>query len=422
MTPYLQQRAILLSPIGRRPSSQLGLVVVIPAYRETHLLLSLMALHRCILPDCDTEVLVVINDADNDTAEVRQLNLAIAEDVKQWAASVNQTRLWFHVLHHCGMPAKEAGVGLARKIGMDEACRRLEQVGNPQGIIACFDADSRCAPNYLQALEKHFQNNPQSPACSIYFEHPVQGAEFTEEVYKAITEYELHLRYFIAAQRYAGFPFAFHTVGSSMAVRCRAYQEQGGMNRRKAGEDFYFLHKFTCLPHFSVLNQTAVFPSPRPSDRVPFGTGKAVAKLLQSRQSANSYAFQTFLDLKKIFELVPQLHRTSMSNLPLPPSVLEFGETVDMDAEIARIKANTSNRASFQHRFFRWFNAFMVMKFTHFARDNYYPDRPVAEVAQALLTAMNLQPTIAPEKSGLSLLLILRKLDNPFLRDNAISS
>jgi len=421
MTPYLQQRALLFAPIGRRPSSRLGIVVVIPAYREPHLLLSLMALQRCELPNCDTEVLIVINDSEKDSDEIRQLNLAIAGDVKQWAATHNNTRLWFHILYQCGMPAKEAGVGLARKIGMDEACRRLEQAGNPQGIIACFDADSRCAPNYLRALEAHFHVHPQTPACSIHFEHPLLGADFPEEVYRAITAYELHLRYFVAAQRFAGFPFAFHTIGSSMAVRCRAYQEQGGMNRRKAGEDFYFLHKFTCHPHFSVLNDTTIFPSPRPSDRVPFGTGKAVSKLLQGHQRPTSYAFRTFLDLKLLFDSVPQFATVPFPKIQLPASVAEFAKIVDMEAEIARLKANTSSSTTFQQRFFRWFNAFVVMKYTHFARDNFFPDLPVETAALELLEAAGTEMITVREKQVDWLLHLFRKMDNPHYKNRLVS-
>jgi glycosyltransferase involved in cell wall biosynthesis len=413
MTPYLQQRALLLSPIGRAPSSLLGIVVVIPAYREPHLLLSLMALQRCELPDCDTEVLVVVNDSEKDSAEVRQLNLDIAAAVKQWASTHNNTRLWFHILYQCGMPAKDAGVGLARKIGMDEACRRLEQAGNPQGVIACFDADSRCAPNYLRALENHFQSHPQTPACSIHFEHPMLGADFPEDVYRAITAYELHLRYFVAAQRFAGFPFAFQTIGSSMAVRCSAYQEQGGMNRRKAGEDFYFLHKFTCHPHFTVLNETTIYPSPRPSDRVPFGTGRAVTKLLKAPQHATTYSFRTFLDLKALFDAISLLPGLPFAKIHLPESVTEFAKTVDMEVEIARIRSNTSTLGAFQQQFFRWFNAFVVMKYTHFARDYYYPDIPIEEAARELLTALGKQMIVANEIQIPALLDVFRNLDNP---------
>ena len=62
-------------------------------------------------------------------------------------------RLQFHFLHFPDLPHKHAGVGLARKIGMDMAAYRLEQVQQRTAPIVCFDADSRCAPNYLKAIE-----------------------------------------------------------------------------------------------------------------------------------------------------------------------------------------------------------------------------------------------------------------------------
>ncbi|MEZ4848575.1 MAG: hypothetical protein R3B93_08135 [Bacteroidia bacterium] len=72
---------------------------------------------------------------------------------------------------------------------------------------------------------------------------------------------------------------AFHCVGSSMAVRSIAYQKRGGMNRRKAGEDFYFLQKFIAEGTLAELSTTKVIPSPRASEKVPFGTGRAIKKL-----------------------------------------------------------------------------------------------------------------------------------------------
>src|SRR5262249_26021974 len=160
-------------------------------------------------------------------------------------------------------------------IGMDEALRRFDAVERPGGVIVGFDADCRCERNYLTAIERHFERNSNSPGCSIYFEHPLNGP-LEPAIYEAIAEYELHLRYYVQALRFGGFPHAFHTIGSSMAVRAGVYRKQGGMNKRKAGEDFYFLHKIIPLGGFTNLVETRVIPSPRASDRVPFGTGKAV--------------------------------------------------------------------------------------------------------------------------------------------------
>lgn len=416
MTPYLQQRALLFQPIGRDPSPNLGIVVVIPAYREPHLLLSLMALERCELPDCDVEVLVVINDSEADSAELRNENLRIGAEAERWAKTHTGARCRFHLLYHLALPRKDAGVGLARKIGMDEACRRLEQAGNPQGLIACFDADSLCTPDYLRAIEQHFKARPQSPACSIRFEHPLCGAEFPPKLYRAIARYELHLRYYIQAQRYAGFPYAYHTVGSSMAVRCRAYQQQGGMNRRQAGEDFYFLHKFTASPHFSELQDTCVIPSPRPSNRVPFGTGRAVGEALRKRARIDTYALQTFTDLEAFFRQIPALTMpTADENLALPESIQAFLAEIGAEESLSEIRANTSGPEAFRKRFFGWFNAFMVMKFAHFARDRFYPNVPVEHAAAALLSARFPERLPPNATDAVALLKLCRELDRGFV-------
>ena len=92
--------------------------------------------------------------------------------------------------------------------------------------------------------------------------------------------YELHLRYLNLFSRFTGFPYAYHTIGSCFGVRAETYASQGGMNKRKAGEDFYFLHKIIPLGEFREINNTCVIPSPRESDRVPFGTGAAIGKYL----------------------------------------------------------------------------------------------------------------------------------------------
>lgn len=391
MTGYLQQRTLFPPQIRSRPSLNLGLVVVIPAHDEPFLLLSLMSLKKCDLPECDVEVIVVVNESEKAPEAVKERNRRIAEQASSWAQQNNRPRLKFSVLHH-ELPAKHSGVGLARKIGMDEACWRLERARNPEGIIACFDADSRCDPNYFRAIEDYFKRHPDAPACSIYFEHPLAGADFDEPVYQAITEYELHLRYYIQAQRYAGFPHAFHTVGSSMAVRCSAYQQQGGMNKRKAGEDFYFIHKFTLLPGFGVLNSTRVIPSPRPSHRVPFGTGRAIQEITRQKGAYQTYAFESFEELRAFVQLLPDLYREGPTVLqPLATPLLHaFLETQDFAEKLKEFKQHSSGYTTFQNRFFRWFNAFLVMKHLHFVREHGRQDVPVTRAAAALLDKLGI--------------------------------
>lgn len=383
MTPYLQRKTFYPPLISKAPPPDLGMVVVIPTYDEPNLINSLQTLSRCLSPTRAVEVIVVINYSEKENDEVKARNAHHYEAALRWSESFRSDWLHFHILFCPDLPAKHAGVGLARKIGMDEACFRLERIGHPDGIILGFDADSRCEPDYFQQIERYFQQHPKTQAASIHFEHPLQGGDFAPEVYQAITLYELHLRYFINAQAWAGLPYAYQTIGSSMAVRCRPYQKQGGMNRRKAGEDFYFLHKFTMLEHFGQITATQVIPSPRPSHRVPFGTGRAVGHLLDNQLLATTYAQAGFVMLRQLVHQVPHLYRPG-TQLQIAAPLQAFLESVQLEVRLEEMRKHTSSPNAFYKRFFRWFDAFMLMKYVHFIRDHHAANVPIKEAVSWL--------------------------------------
>ncbi len=389
MTKYLQKHAFLPPQIMETPAPDLSMVIVIPCHDEPDAVSSLQALRNCAAPPGSVEVIIVINSSEVASDTVKTRNAETLKAVEEWIREYTDARFRCFALYHPDLPKKHAGVGLARKVGMDEAVRRLEMAGNPQGVIACFDADSNCDTNYLQAIESHFKNNPDSSACSIYYEHPTQGTDFPKEVYSSIIQYELYLRYYVHALRFSGFPHAYQTIGSSMAVRADAYQRQGGMNRRKAGEDFYFLHKFIPLGNFTELKTTRVIPSPRPSHRVPFGTGKAIQDMLDAQSRYMAYHPNVFKDLKVFLEQVSDFYTLNEVDLSdrinsLPDSIRTFLLQYNFYNKWAEIKRNTANLTSFEQRFFRWFNAFIILKYVHDARDRYYPSIPVQEAASWL--------------------------------------
>ena len=374
--------------IAAPPEPDLGIVIAIPCFDEPDLIGSLESLWLCERPECSVEVVVIVNSPAGCGEAVRWRNQATLKIAAEWIEQHHDPRLAFHTLHFPGLPAKQAGVGLARKIGMDEALRRFDDIGRTEGIIAGYDADCRCETNYLTALERHFYEHPRSSGCSIYFEHPLQR-QLSPQIYEAAAAYELHLRYYIQALRYSGFPHAHHTLGSCMAVRSGTYRKQGGMNKRKAGEDFYFLHKIIALGGFTDLTSTTVYPSPRPSDRVPFGTGKAVRNILSGGQ-LKTYPFEAFLDLRLLVEGVPDMYRSekgrnSETLAALPASVRGFLAEQQFALVLAEIRENTSTEKAFRKRFFRWFDGFRAMKFAHYARDNFYGEGVVDGQAARLL-------------------------------------
>lgn len=396
MATYLEKNALFPKIFDHPISPNLGIIIVIPCFDETELIKSLQSLKNCHAPKCSVEVIVIINDGEQTSDQIKSQNSTTFEIASTWAKKNSTKHLQFLIDYKTNLPKKIAGVGTARKIGMDEAVRRLEHIGKPKGVIVCFDADSLCEQNYLLAIEEHFHENPKTQACGIHFEHPIDGEEYSPEIYDAIIKYELHLRYYIHAQKFAGFPLAYQTIGSSMAVRCNAYQQQGGMNKRKAGEDFYFIHKFTILNAHTEIKKTKTIPSPRRSNRVPFGTGKAVNDILDLEGNADhgieyqTYNFKIFEDLEPFLSVAPNLLLFDKKQIQamkenLPASIRQFLEENNFDTKLAEIQANTTIPITFGGRFFRWFNAFFLMKYVHFARDHYHPNVPIEEAAKTLL-------------------------------------
>lgn len=410
---YLNRYQFRSQSIFSKPNNDLGLIVVIPCYKEEFLLSSLNSLFSCNLPTCSVEVIVVINCSESASQEIQEQTLFCYQEALKWTETNTNPQLQFHILLENQLPKKDAGVGLARKIGMDEAVRRLEWINNHEAIISCFDADSLCEKNYLCALVEHFQKNKKTTACALHFEHPLEGNE-DQWIYEGIINYELHLRYYVNILRFAHYPDAYQTIGSSMAVRSKIYQKQGGMNKRKAGEDFYFLHKIIPLGNFSELKTTKVIPSPRVSDRVPFGTGKAIGDFMQqeNREVYYTYNIQSFLDLKVFLEKVADLYNYTNDELKsllisLPESIRNYLIELNIEKHLPQIQKQSNTLNTFQNRFFIWFNGLVILKYVHFSRDHFHPNENIIEAIQKLVEILELPH----QKNNKASLEILRKYD-----------
>lgn len=386
MSVYFRRYACSPPLIAEKPDAQLGMIITIPCYFEPELIKTLESLAYCHPARAGAEVIVMINHGADDSEAVKAHNGATYKAALRFADTYDADHLRFRILQE-ELPAKHAGVGLARKMAMDEAARRLGE----EGVIVCLDADSLCEDNYLLAIEHFFDRHPRCPGGSIYFEHPLQGPPDSGH-YEAITAYELFLRYYVHALRYAGFPHAYQTIGSAMAVRNKVYQSQGGMNRRKAGEDFYFLNKVIALGEFGEITDTTVIPSPRQSHRVPFGTGKAVGEWLKKRE-LQTYNPASMEDLKGLYaglKALKDYKSITVDKLDVAPSVLEFGKGIGLEDHLDRLKNNSGSLTAFIANFHRWFDGFKVMKYMHFARDYYYPNVPIEAACAWLFGKLDL--------------------------------
>jgi len=228
-------------------------------------------------------ILIVVNNrGDADPAEKSENEETLDRISKREGIPQNLQIGWVDAASPgLELPLKEGGVGLARKIGFDLALPHLDFDHSPPLLIS-LDADTLVRSDYLPVVRQHFREVKEGGAV-IPFSH--QKGESPEQE-AAIQRYELFLRSYVLALELAGSPYAFHTVGSTMACRADAYIRMGGMNQRKAGEDFYFLQHLAKTAGVRKLKGTTVFPSARISHRVPFGTGRSVSRLLADERSA----------------------------------------------------------------------------------------------------------------------------------------
>jgi hypothetical protein len=398
------------------PAERLRFIVTIPAFCEPGLVATLQSLWNCERPRSGVEVIILVNAPEQASPSVVEMNHATLQEAAGWIAAHDDPSMRFLLMDQTRMPEQDAGVGLARKTAMDEALSRFNRLDKPDGVILSLDADSLCDNNYFTSIEEMLKKDPAVQGFSVYFEHPASGNDFALPVYQGIIAYELHLRYMNQFLRFAGFPHAYHTVGSCFGVTAAAYAAQGGMNKRKAGEDFYFLHKIIPLGHFVDVTATRVIPSPRASDRVPFGTGAAITKYLASGHlPLSTYSPESFLALRAFFAQTASFYKAEPESLSrlflhLPDALRYYLSGLDAVQAIAEINANCSSASAFTNRFFRWFNAFRVIKFLNYAGRSYDPQIPVGEASVRYLTLAG-YPNIPVQEDMLGLLMRFRQIE-----------
>ncbi|MEI6047315.1 MAG: glycosyltransferase family A protein [Bacteroidota bacterium] len=411
---YLEERELFPEIIKEAPDEHTGIIVVIPAYDEPGIRKLLDSLTACNKPPCKVEVIIVVNAPANAEKESLENNFITIRNIESWKIENNSCFFRLFAFDTGLQSINKWGVGLARKTGMDEAVRRFNRIDNSDGIILNLDADCLVAQNYFVSVCDELLKKRDRSACSIYFEHPLSGSDFPKNIYKYITLYELHLRYYFQGLAYSGFPYVFHTVGSALAVKAQQYVKAGGMNRKRAGEDFYFIQKLVPAGGYFSLNSTTVYPSPRTSSRVPFGTGASIGKLSEGKLPALlTYNFLAFKDLRSFFCMAENIFNCKHEDLHkwykiFPESIILFLKEKEWTDKMVEIKNNTSGLPSFKKRFFGWFNMFRIVKYLNYVHKEIFEKKPVDVSASELLKNAGI---IFESEVLMDLLLYYRKME-----------
>ena len=390
--------------IALEPSKDLKIIVVIPSFNEKYIQPSIDSLF--LNQDkfsFNVEVIVLINNSESEIEEIKEQNLLTLKKLLNLSKTYSNSNMHLIPVLIGDLDSKHAGVGWARKLGMDLATQRFKTI-NFNGIIVGLDADTVVESNYFNSIYSFFLNNNFN-AASIHFEHPVSGDSFSDIHLEQIIYYELHLRYYKNSLKYSNLPYSFHTIGSAFALTASAYARQGGMNRRKAGEDFYFINKLIKGEIFGEITDTKVIPSPRISYRVPFGTGRAILEGLNTQRDLSlTYDFQSF---EIIHSWINRIKNKDFKYENFSVKLKAYMGESEWVKHHAMILNNTNSHENYLKFFYNIFDAFWMLKFIHFLRDNYYSNTSLLDNTNALL--LNMGYPIMGNITGQ--LEFLRKLD-----------
>jgi len=395
---YLDQRADLESrPLVAGPLDGIEQVVAIPALAEREELAPTLECLAANPPDerRRTLVIVVVNNRSlphctpDRIEDNRQTLEFLAQAVQGNPPPALEGLRLAYVDASTGDKAlpENQGVGLARKIGLDHGLNVLHRNAAPNGLLACLDADTHVEQNYLEALSNHF-DRPDAWAAVVGFAHRL---EVPPDQRAAILCYELFLRYHVTGLRHANSPYAFHSVGSTMACSPSAYAAVSGMNRRQAGEDFYFLQELGKTGHVEPIHSTTVHPSPRPSWRVPFGTGRRVSRFLERTHDEYCVYHPRTYTILHAWLAVVQAKTAEPANRvmnraeAIDPALGTFLHAQRFNDTWTKLQQNAPDKTRFLAQFHRWFDAFKTLKLVHHLRDNGLPHQDLFESLDTLL-------------------------------------
>ena len=283
---------------------------------------------------------------------------------------------------------RRQGVGLARKIAADMACALIAAGHINSPWIHMTDADVELPTDY-------FAHPPTSPGCALHpFRHEVPGSpecgapsvpkerpasrqiasacrtKAPPKLARAMRLYELHLRYYVNRLRWAGSPYAFHTIGSTISIHADTYAKVRGLPKRNAGEDFHLLNKAAKIAPIHRLSRPEIRIRARLSTRVPFGTGPALSRMTKE-DCPLSYAPESF---NRLAEVVAHIDRGAPLSNESAALLEELGyPRFRAQAQRQRHRPETLRKAAHD-----WFDGLRTLRFIHLAR-RFHPDQPLAE-------------------------------------------
>lgn len=285
----------------------------------------------CAVANTKVHVVCCVNNKINSNEKVLENNFRMIYELNRIKKSENddsenQSLLQISVLDFTKENAftEKQGVGWARKIAMDYA------LVNGAKVLASLDADTLVDENYILQL-KYFLEQKMNCATMNFFHKRIENFsddnnqnQNSIQLNLAIQHYEDYIKNHSKKLAECGTPFCYSALGCIIVCSDKMYCECGGMKNKLAGEDFYFIQemiKNVISKNPNKINNaiefldTEVKPATRFSDRVLFGTGKALEEIVEGNFSkAKLFKDEEYLEIKNFINLFNDLNK---KNFPL---------------------------------------------------------------------------------------------------------
>lgn len=272
------------------PAARLKLSVVIPVRNEAGALTRTLASlaqqvdlsGNTLDPDC-YEVLLLANNCTDDTAEVAR---CFARRTPCLALHVTDISL----------PPSCANVGTARKLLMDQACRRLLGCRQGRGVIASTDGDTRVASDWAAQMLRETADGADAVGGRIRVERQL-GEDQEARLYSLRdTSYQrglARLEHLLDPDPADPWPRHHQFFGGSLSVTAEAYSAVGGLPPLPCLEDVALEAALKRVdarirhsPHVRVST------SPRQLGRTPLGLSSQLRKWGQMGRSGQAHWVQ----------------------------------------------------------------------------------------------------------------------------------
>ena len=336
--------------------------IIIPIYNELdyiHSTLQSIEKQKTDLLN-ETLIILIINNNQNASSEIKDKNYKTHQLILK-----NKYNFEYVVLDYYSnknaIKEKDFGVGLARKIGFDFALKYSDQ----NSLFFSLDADTLVSPLYLETIVQHYKKFYFS-ACVINFRH--QQAKDTN-IENGIRIYEKALHEMAIKIKQCNSPYGYISMGSTIICTAQEYLLVGGMPKKKACEDFYFMQSLAKHTQIYFIKKVLVYPSSRVEQRVHLGTGYRMNEYKKHNTFKNLFFPDSSYQIVQCIIAIAEknygnayttVNKELIKNLS--DKVCNFLDKNNICKVWQQINLNAKSKQQFMLFFHQWFDALKIMQ------------------------------------------------------------